>query len=181
MQVEVVYSKIDTTAGSHTKTAMKRRMKYQDKTGVTPEFGIYDEYQKEITPVAFSHQLYEKTLDAHHPIKKIEKKRSVTRGIKTTYVYDYPMLFGRACLATWKKMEEQNEDLFKAQFNRLQDDQKAAFLRSDYKRFYDEAELIYVKGSLNLVEDKAELKKRADNCNNETGVVSYRIFPINQA
>lgn len=154
-------------------------MKYQDKTGVTPEFGIYDEYQKEITPVAFSHQLYEKTLDAHHPIKKIEKKRSVTRGIKTTYVYDYPMLFGRACLETWKKMEEQNEDLFNAQFNRLQDDQKAAYIRSDYKRFYDEAELILVKGSLNLVEDKAELKKRADNCNNETGVVSYRIYPIN--
>lgn len=176
-EVEVVYSKIDYTAAAGTRSAMKRRIKYQDKTGVTPEFGVYDEYQKEISPVALSHQLYETTLDVHHPIKKIEKKRSYTRGIRTTYVYDYPMLFGRACLETWKKLEQSNESLFDQQFKRLQEDQKAAFNRSDYKRFYDEAELVYVdgKGALKLVEDKGELKTRADNCNNETGVVAWKL------
>ncbi|GMT07393.1 hypothetical protein PENTCL1PPCAC_29567 [Pristionchus entomophagus] len=174
-EVEVVYSKIDKING--TDTAMKRRVKFLDKTGVTPEFGIFDEYQKQITPVALSHQLYKKTLEAHHPIKKIEKKRSATRGIKTTYVYDYPMLFGRACLETWKALEQTNGALFGAQFNRLQDDQKVAFHRSDYKRFYDEAELVYVDGqdTLDLVEDKTELKTRADNCNNETGMVAWKL------
>ncbi|GMR60829.1 hypothetical protein PMAYCL1PPCAC_31024 [Pristionchus mayeri] len=176
-EVEIVYSKIDNSASSSTRTAMKRRVKYLDKTGVTPEFGIYDEYQKEISPVALSHQLYESTLGPHHPIKKIEKKRSQTRGTRTTYVYDYPMLFGRACLARWKALEESNPGLFKKQFERLRETQKTAFIRTDFKSFYNEAELVYEEGrdDVKLVEDKSELKRRADNCNNETGVVAWKL------
>ncbi|GMT36213.1 hypothetical protein PFISCL1PPCAC_27510 [Pristionchus fissidentatus] len=172
-EVEIVYSKIDTSRTS----AMKRRVKYQDKTGVTPEFGIYDEYQKEIKPVALSHQLYERQLEEHHPIKKIEKKRSVTRGIRTSYVYDYPMLFGKACLQRWKELEESNETLFTTQFKKMRDDQKEAFEKSDYRKFFHEAELVFVPGKaeLRLVEDEKELKTRADNCNNETGVVAWKM------
>ena len=86
------------------------------------------------------------------------------------------MLFGRACLKGWKALLKQGTDssLFQAQFARLKPEQREAFERSDYRKFYDEAELVYVPGTstLKVEEDKDNLKKRADNCNNETGVVS---------
>ncbi|PAV62751.1 hypothetical protein WR25_22977 [Diploscapter pachys] len=178
-EVEIVYTKL-----GQQQQLVKRRVKFLDETGVTPEFGIYDEYKKRIVPQKLSHQLYGETLESHTKIKKIEKKRAQTRINGTTYVYDFPTLFGRACLEEWRKLKEkttygegsavqQKPNLFDEQFAQLTDEQRAAFLAGDYRKFFNEIELIVKDNELKQLSDKEELRRRADNCNNETGVVAW--------
>ncbi|ETN77736.1 hypothetical protein NECAME_10861, partial [Necator americanus] len=107
-EVEIVYTKL--SANEQVRELWKRRVKFLDETGVTPEFGIYDEHKAVIYPQKLSHLLYGSKLSPHSKIKKIEKKRSSTRAIGTTYVYDYPTLIGRACLEEWKKLQDRSED-----------------------------------------------------------------------
>uniref|UniRef100_A0A0K0D5M8 ACC_central domain-containing protein n=1 Tax=Angiostrongylus cantonensis TaxID=6313 RepID=A0A0K0D5M8_ANGCA len=106
-EVEIVFTKLSENGG--VRQLWRRRIKFLDETGVTPEFGIYDEYKTIIFPQKLSHLLYKSKLEPHTKIKKIEKKRSSTRANGTTYVYDYPTLIGRACLEEWKKLQDRCE------------------------------------------------------------------------
>ncbi|KIH68855.1 carboxyl transferase domain protein, partial [Ancylostoma duodenale] len=145
-EVEIVYAKL--SASGEVRQLWKRRVKFLDETGVTPEFGIYDEHKTVIYPRKLSHLLYGNKLAAHSKIKKIEKKRSSTRANGTTYVYDYPTLIGRACLEEWKKLQDRSEarkegtDLFKQQFAQLTPVQRAAYHNGDYRQFFTEEELV---------------------------------------
>lgn len=85
---------------------VKHRVIFRDETGVTPEFGFYQEDKKKITGLRLCRQLYGDSVEAYGKIKKIEKKRVQTRGGNTTYAYDYPSLFGRACLEEWRRLRE---------------------------------------------------------------------------
>uniref|UniRef100_A0A8L8K586 Acetyl-CoA carboxylase n=1 Tax=Heligmosomoides polygyrus TaxID=6339 RepID=A0A8L8K586_HELPZ len=193
-EVEVIYTKLPVCAG--VRQFWKRRVKFLDETGVTPEFGIYDEHKKAIFPQKLSHLLYGAKLEPHTRIKKIEKKRSSTRANGTSYVYDYPTLIGRACLEEWKKLQDRSEtleegperSLFQKQFEMLTAVQRAAYYNSDYRQFFSEEELCrihvgflplakyHVKdGEIVSISDKEELKLRADNCNNETGMVAWQL------
>uniref|UniRef100_A0A1I7WUC5 Acetyl-CoA carboxylase n=1 Tax=Heterorhabditis bacteriophora TaxID=37862 RepID=A0A1I7WUC5_HETBA len=187
-EVEIVYARVEKTENG--RQLIKRRVKFLDETGVTPEFGIYDEQKVNsfmyymdkvsfvsllislkaiIMPRKLSHLLYGKNLQGYSTIKKIEKKRASTRANGTTYVYDYPTLIGRACLEEWKKLEEKVEsfahtseqNLFIKQFCQLSEIQRAAYYNGDYHQFFTEEELV--------------VKRRADNCNNETGVVAWQL------
>ncbi|CAJ0608732.1 unnamed protein product [Cylicocyclus nassatus] len=178
-EVEVVYSKL--RAKDEVRQLWKRRVKFLDETGVTPEFGIYDEYKTAIYPQKLSHLLYGNKLDAHSKIKKIEKKRSSTRANGTTYVYDYPTLIGRACLEEWKKLQDRSENdktgqnLFEKQFALLTPTQRAAYHNGDYRQFFSEEEIVVKNDAIVRISDKEELKKRADNCNNEAGMVAWQL------
>ncbi|KAK6024223.1 hypothetical protein OSTOST_09972, partial [Ostertagia ostertagi] len=94
-EVEIVYTKLPENEG--VRQLWKRRVKFLDETGGS------------IFPRKLSHLLYGNKLETHDKIKKIEKKRSLTRANGTTYVYDYPTLIGRACLEEWKKMQDRSE------------------------------------------------------------------------
>ncbi|CAI4232601.1 unnamed protein product [Auanema sp. JU1783] len=145
---------------------VKHRVKFLDETGVTPEFGIYHEKQLKIEPQRLSHKLYNANLGSYESIKRIEKKRVSTRANGTTYVYDYPTLFGRACLEQWRNLKassEQSQDV----------NDRRVFNDHDYRKFFDEEELIVKDGELHHIVDKEELKVRADNCNNESGMVAW--------
>ena len=63
-------------------------------------------FQTLIQPRKLSHQLYGSKLAAHPRIRKIEKKRAATRVIGTTYVYDFPTLFGRAVMERWHELQD---------------------------------------------------------------------------
>ena len=53
--------------------------------------------------------------------------------------------------------------------------QQEAYLNSDYRPFFEEVELVVKNEQLVKVTCKEELRKRADNCNNETGVVAWEL------
>ncbi|WKY14248.1 hypothetical protein Q1695_000077 [Nippostrongylus brasiliensis] len=180
-EVEIVYTKLTEAGG--VRQLWKRRVKFLDETGVTPEFGIYDEHKKTIYPRKLSHLLYGSKLEQHSKIKKIEKKRSSTRANGTSYVYDYPTLIGRACLEEWKKLQDRSDSaedglertLFQQQFEKLSAAQRAAYYNGDYRQFFSEEELVVKNGEIAKISDKEELKMRADNCNNETGMVAWEL------
>ncbi|VDM54064.1 unnamed protein product [Angiostrongylus costaricensis] len=180
-EVEIVFTKLSENGG--VRQLWRRRIKFLDETGVTPEFGIYDEYKTIIFPQKLSHLLYKNKLEPHTKIKKIEKKRSSTRANGTTYVYDYPTLIGRACLEEWKKLQDRCEgvvegcerNLFQQQFEMLTHLQQTAFNNGDYRQFFSEEELVVKNGEIVHISDKDELKQRADNCNNEAGMVAWKL------
>lgn len=178
-EVEIVLAKV-TEDG---KQLINHRVKFLDETGVTPEFGIYDENKKQIQPLRLSHQLYGQCVEPYLSIRKIEKKRVSTRANGTTYVYDYPTLFGRACMEEWKKLQAQvvkngsseAKQLFNERFAQLCPAQKTAFDNSDYRAFFSDEELVVREGRLEHITCKEEMKSRADNCNNESGMVAWLI------
>ncbi|CAJ0566604.1 unnamed protein product, partial [Mesorhabditis spiculigera] len=173
-EVEVVLPKVGSDG-----RPLNRRVKFHDTTGVTAEFGIFDEHQRHIITRKLSHQLYGEQLHRHNVIRKIEKKRAVTKAIGTTYVYDLPMLFGRATLERWKTLQEEADtsrgDLFNRQLEQLSVDQQEAFFNGDHRPFFSQIELTVRDGVLIKVTDQYELRRRADNCNNETGVVAWQL------
>ncbi|KAJ1348739.1 hypothetical protein KIN20_004112 [Parelaphostrongylus tenuis] len=180
-EVEIVFTKLSENGG--VRQLYRRRIKFLDETGVTPEFGIYDEYKTIIFPQKLSHLLYKNKLEPYTKIKKIEKKRSLTRANGTTYVYDYPTLIGRACLEEWKNLQDRSEcviegrdrNLFQQQFKMLSHLQQSAFNNGDYRQFFSEEELVVKDGKIVHISDKDELKQRADNCNNESGMVAWKL------
>ncbi|VDO64632.1 unnamed protein product [Haemonchus placei] len=106
-------------------------------------------FKSAVFPQKLSHLLYGKKLEIHDRIKKIEKKRSSTRANGTTYVYDYPVLIGRACLEQWKKLHDRSKnckgverDLFRQQFEMLTAEQRVAYHNGDYRQFLSEEELV---------------------------------------
>lgn len=60
-------------------------------------------------------------------------------------------------------------------FASLSDAQKEAYKNGDYHQFYSETELVLAENKLVHVSNKDELKKRADHCNNETGIVAWEL------
>ncbi|KJH43390.1 carboxyl transferase domain protein [Dictyocaulus viviparus] len=178
-EVEIVFTKLSESG----RQLWRRRVKFLDETGVTPEFGIYDEYKTMIFPRKLSHLLYKSKLEVHTKIKKIEKKRSSTRANGTTYVYDYPTLIGRACLEEWKKLQDRSEsaleaseqNLFQKQFSVLSQNQRIAYNNGDYRQFFSEEELVVKNDEIVHISNKDELKQRADNCNNEAGMVAWKL------
>ena len=77
-EVEVVFAK-ECYPANNEKRLIKHRVIFRDETGVTPEFGFYQEDKKKITGLRLCKQLYGEILEAHGKIKKIEKKRVTTR------------------------------------------------------------------------------------------------------
>ena len=81
----------------------------------------------------------------------------------------------------WRRLEEaaheeqnnEDRDLINKAYNSLTSAQKEAYENGDYRQFFTETELVLSNGQLVHVSNKDELKKRADNCNNETGIVAW--------
>ncbi|CAD6185016.1 unnamed protein product [Caenorhabditis auriculariae] len=180
-EVEVVYGKIKAIDGKP--QLINLRVKFLDDTGVTPEIGIYEEFcgatKRKIVARSHSKDLYGPTLEPHSPVRKIEKKRALTRVSGTTYVYDYPSLFGRACFEAWKEFEKtcsgENEDKvnFEDLLSQLPANQKSAYHGGSWRNFLEIKEMILMNGEISTLSDEQELKHRADNGLNECGMVAW--------
>ncbi|TMS36122.1 hypothetical protein L596_003371 [Steinernema carpocapsae] len=117
--------------------------------------------------------------DRHKPIQQsdVQKKRNqATRLNGTTYVYDFPGLFGSATLNLWHTEERDNADTFKSKMSLLDSDRAAALAADNGVKFVIAHELILEpSGEIVVCRDEAELKKRASSGSNSCGQVAWEM------
>uniref|UniRef100_A0A1I7ZJC0 Acetyl-CoA carboxylase n=1 Tax=Steinernema glaseri TaxID=37863 RepID=A0A1I7ZJC0_9BILA len=106
----------------------------------------------------------------------VQKKRLIARNIGTTYVYDFPTLFGTAVIDLWLAEKLNNPELFKKRVNLLDYARFNALQADNGNQFVEAHELIMEpNGELRVCRDEAELKKRASTGSNRCGQVAWEM------
>lgn len=125
--VEIIYH--EPLSGARRGSSLETyRLIYTNETGAIPEFCVYkvievknyliinNFFKGKLKPIGPRHARLngESCYATHKPISHVhlQKKRLQANKINTTYVYDYPLMFGQACLNTWLKFKESNPNSY---------------------------------------------------------------------
>ncbi|CAB3410106.1 unnamed protein product [Caenorhabditis bovis] len=146
-EVEIVY---ESTEGS-------KRIVLRDETGVTPE--VITEFPE--------------ILGKYPALSNIEKKRVATRANHTSYIYDFPMIFGLAAYKEWKSCKKLDIETYNARLQSLPERKRKELLSGHWRRFLDVQELVAKDGKIEVISDEEEMKKRSNNALNKCGMVAW--------
>ncbi|CCD73648.1 acetyl-CoA carboxylase [Caenorhabditis elegans] len=138
-EVEVVYESVD----GH------KRIVIRDETGVTTE--VITEFS-------------EASLGVYPVINTIEKKRLAARRVNSSYIYDFPIIFGMAAMNFWKSASSAME---------LPNEMAQALKEQRWREFFQIRELVLENGVLTEISDAEILKKRSANALNNCGMVAW--------
>lgn len=85
------------------------RIVYINETGVIPEFCVYKVVDDKLQPITVDRaSLTGQSFYAPHrpiPHVQVQRKRYQASKTGTTYVYDFPIMFGQAVLNLWKNFK----------------------------------------------------------------------------
>ncbi|KAK0396480.1 hypothetical protein QR680_001733 [Steinernema hermaphroditum] len=161
------------------------RVTYTNETGGVAVVSAYhidkgDENDELIPYSNAPHHCYARSyaFERHTPILQsdVQKKRLIARNIGTTYVYDFPTLFGTAVVDQWNTEKRNNPDLYKRQIALLSASRSQALQADNGNKLVDAHELIMEpNGELRVCRDETELKKRASTGSNACGQVAWEM------
>ncbi|KAF1749071.1 hypothetical protein GCK72_025538 [Caenorhabditis remanei] len=146
-EVEMVYESID----GH------KRIVIRDETGVTTE--VITEFPE--------------TLGTYPTVSVVDKKRFAARRVNSSYIYDFPIIFGMAAVNSWKAAESLDKEAYNKSVELLSADMAAALNEGRWRDFFSYEELVFENGKLEHISDAALLQKRSKNALNKCGMVAW--------
>lgn len=146
-EVEMVYESID----GH------KRIVIRDETGVTTEV---------ITK-------FNQDLGRYPAINIVDKKRFAARKVNSSYIYDFPIIFGMAALNSWKTAKELDIAAYNSSVSALPPLMAEALHDGRWRDFFHIRELVFENGALVQIEDAETLQKRSKNAQNKCGMVAW--------
>jgi len=107
----------------------------------------------------------------------VQKKRFQANKIGTTYVYDFPVMFGRAVLEEWRRFEHTDPKSYRQLLERMPARMQAALRDGEYKCFAQAYEMLLAdeEGEIEVCRDEAEMHARAEKGNNDRGMVAWEM------
>uniref|UniRef100_A0A915CYB2 CoA carboxyltransferase N-terminal domain-containing protein n=1 Tax=Ditylenchus dipsaci TaxID=166011 RepID=A0A915CYB2_9BILA len=117
----------------------------------------------------------------HHSIHQVQvqKKRFQANKIGTTYVYDYPLIFGQAVLNLWLRFKETDPESYQQLFESLPKQLKAGLEELDASTFVQSCEMILQddEGEIEVCRDQTELNKirRSKTGENDRGMIAWEM------
>ena len=150
-EVEMVYESID----GH------KRIVIRDETGVTTE--VITEFPE--------------TLGTYPTVSVVDKKRFAARRVNSSYIYDFPIIFGMAAVNSWKAAESLDKDAYNKSVELLSADMAAALNEGRWRDFFSYEERVFENGKLEYISDAArvqELSNRAKYLTQATMVLQHR-------
>uniref|UniRef100_A0AC35U7F3 Acetyl-CoA carboxylase n=1 Tax=Rhabditophanes sp. KR3021 TaxID=114890 RepID=A0AC35U7F3_9BILA len=153
---------------------------YSNKSNVYPKIILYQVVNGTLEPY-FEHQDIAKRVtfyEKHEYIKiyNIQKRRLTANKLNTTFVYDLPLVFGRALLRLWENYAKSDPENYKIIHDRLdKQKQRAIFIKEGFGLLQANEMIIEDDDTFCVCDDKNELKKRAINCLNNRGMVAWEI------
>ncbi|KAH7713843.1 acetyl-CoA carboxylase 1 [Aphelenchoides avenae] len=160
------------------------RVMYFNETGAIPDLSAYRVVNARLQPLNEEHKRF-KGKDCYEPHwsitqtthVQVQKKRYQAHKLNTTYVYDFPIVFGRAALDLWKQYQQTDPKSFAKAIEKLSPKRREALVENNPKRFAVACEMI-LDDSANrfyVCRDKDELRRRAENGANDRGMLAWEI------
>ncbi|ULT84449.1 hypothetical protein L3Y34_013254 [Caenorhabditis briggsae] len=146
-EVEMVYESID----GH------KRIVIRDETGVTTEV---------ITE-------FDQSLGVYPTVQLIDKKRFASRRVNSSYIYDFPIIFGMAAVNSWNTAKQLDVSSYNRSVASLPPSMAEALHDGRWREFFTLRELVFENGKLEQIEDSETLQKRARNALNKCGMVAW--------
>ncbi|KAL3102143.1 hypothetical protein niasHS_003552 [Heterodera schachtii] len=167
---------------SHQNQPETVRVIYTNETGAIPEISIYKTSNDELRPFSECQHARLAGRSAqlpHHSIHQvnIQKKRFLASKIGTTYVYDLPMLFGKAALDEWMEFMKSDSESYDRLFPQLPKERQQAILKEDVAAFAKAFEMILHEdeGELEVLRDEEQMSKRMARGRNDRGMVAWEM------
>ncbi|EGT40685.1 CBN-POD-2 protein [Caenorhabditis brenneri] len=148
-EVEFIYETID----GH------KRIVIRDETGVTNEV---------ITK-------FNAPLGVYPTINIVDKKRFAARRVNSSYIYDFPIIFGMAAVNSWHAAKSLDQNAYDRSLSALPPAMKEALLDERWREFFNLKELVFENGKLSVIDDAETLHQRSTNASNKCGMVAWII------
>uniref|UniRef100_A0AC35UAX5 Acetyl-CoA carboxylase n=1 Tax=Rhabditophanes sp. KR3021 TaxID=114890 RepID=A0AC35UAX5_9BILA len=154
---------------------------YSNETGAIPEITSYKIVNGLLKPMTDSTDKIGNLsfYSSHSPIGtvNVQKKRLIASKLNTTFVYDLPLVFGRAVLKLWDEYSKSDPEQYKNVVSKyLSQRQKVALISGDASAFVQAYEMILEEdNSFYVCRDEQKLKERAANALNNRGMVAWEV------
>uniref|UniRef100_A0A8R1DU02 Acetyl-CoA carboxylase n=1 Tax=Caenorhabditis japonica TaxID=281687 RepID=A0A8R1DU02_CAEJA len=146
-EIETVYE----TVNGH------KRIVIRDETGVTTEV---------VTK-------FDKPLGTYPNVSIVDKKRFAARRINSSYIYDFPIIFGMAAVNSWEAIATLDKVAYSESLSLLPPPLAEALHEKRWGDFFHLKELIFENGALTVIEDHETLQKRSKQALNKCGMVAW--------
>uniref|UniRef100_A0A1I7T9U3 Acetyl-CoA carboxylase n=2 Tax=Caenorhabditis tropicalis TaxID=1561998 RepID=A0A1I7T9U3_9PELO len=146
-EVEMVYESID----GH------KRIVIRDETGVTTEV---------ITK-------FSQPLGIYPTVSVVDKKRFAARRVNSSYIYDFPIIFGMAAINSWTAAKSLDESAYNRSVAALPPAMAEALRDGRWREFFNLEELVFDNDKLVHITDAETLQKRSKNALNKCGMVAW--------
>uniref|UniRef100_A0A183BK10 Acetyl-CoA carboxylase n=1 Tax=Globodera pallida TaxID=36090 RepID=A0A183BK10_GLOPA len=176
-EVEICHAMGSTEGNAHCQQHSQTetvRVIYANETGAIPEISIYKTFDDKLKPFAECGHARLTGRNAqmpHHNIHQvnIQKKRFLANKIGTTYVYDFPLLFGKAALDEWMEFMKSDPESYDRLFSLLTHEKQQAILKEDVASFAKEND------ELMVLRDEEQIVQRMAHGSNDRGMVAWEM------
>nr|CAD2161780.1 unnamed protein product [Meloidogyne enterolobii] len=161
------------------------RIVYMNETGAIPEICVYriNEDRKLIPIESGGHARLagKSSATPHHTIQQVnvQKKRYQANKLGTTYVYDMPIMFGKAAFDEWTFFKRSDPKSYSAAFEMLPSEQQLAINNSDVRKLAKVFEMILTSddpnAQLNIIRSEEELNRRMSSGCNDRGMIAWEM------
>jgi acetyl-CoA carboxylase/biotin carboxylase 1 len=182
-EVEIVYKDSKQEKNANGKAWESIKVVYTNETGAISEYAVYQVNEDKLKPLTHvdgpCRNAGESVSAAHHPIPQVQvqKKRFQAHKLGTTYVYDFPVVFGRAILDAWKHYKQSDPSSFNKILDTLPEKQLKALANHDYHGFVQAREMLLDDKTeeLTLCDDEEILRRRANSAENDRGMIAWKM------
>uniref|UniRef100_A0A914I9B7 Acetyl-CoA carboxylase n=1 Tax=Globodera rostochiensis TaxID=31243 RepID=A0A914I9B7_GLORO len=184
-EVEICHAMGSTEGNAHCQQHSQTetvRVIYANETGAIPEICIYKTTDDKLRPFAECGHARLTGRNAqmpHHNIHQvnIQKKRFLANKIGTTYVYDFPLLFGKAALDEWMDFMKSDPESYNRLFSQLTHEKQQAILKEDVASFAKAFEMVLPEENdeLKVLRDEEQIVQRRAHGSNNRGMVAWEM------
>ncbi|KAI1717267.1 carboxyl transferase domain-containing protein [Ditylenchus destructor] len=157
------------------------KLVYLNETGAIPEFSAYKVVDDRLQSISNGHARLagESCYAQHHSIDQVlvQKKRFQASKLGTTYVYDFPLMFGQAALNLWQRFMESDPVSYKKLVSTLSRERQLALEEADGSHFVQSYEMILPSDNEEIMvcRDEAELNRRSRKGENDRGMIAWEM------